>query len=208
MPKPLLIATYNPAKLGRYQAILNSFPELEACSPEALGIHIAVEESGASAAENARLKAQAFADASGLPALGIDEALYISALPADQQPGVMVRRNGGKPLDDAALLAAFLEIARRLEPKQRAIRWLYALCLVVPGGEIYSAETGWSGWLTDTPALPYQPGYPLSSILLDGETRKPIRRLSAAEARRREEPLYQAVGQMVRAWLKMGEEPR
>ena len=193
----LLIATHNPAKLRRYQAILASFSALAVLAPGDLGMNLAVEESGATAAENARRKAAAYAAASGLPSLGIDEALYIPALPPEEQPGVFVRREGGRAQTDEELLAVYLQKARRLSTEQRAVQWIYAICLALPDGRTFAAQSGWSGWLSDQPCLPYPPGYPLSAVLLDGQTHKPVNRLSEEETRLREAPLARAVGDLV-----------
>jgi XTP/dITP diphosphohydrolase len=81
----LLIATTNPGKRREIDEILHGAPValvgLEACPgiPEP-------EESGATFAENARLKALYYAAATGLPSAADDSGLEIDAL--DNQPGV------------------------------------------------------------------------------------------------------------------------
>lgn len=197
----LLIATRNPAKLERYRRALAQFPDLLVLSPLDVGLDLAVVEEGGSAADNARLKAHIYAAAAGLPALGIDEALFIPALPPDQQPGVLVRRNGGRPLLDEELLEVFLERARSLSPEQRAVQWVFALCLALPDGRSFSDQAVWGSRLSDWPHRPYPPGYPLSAVLIDAETGKPVTRLSEAEARRRDRPVYEAAARLVGQWL-------
>ena len=155
---PLLIATRNPAKLERYRRALDRFSDLPVLTPQEVNLDLAVEEDGATAAENASLKARAYAEAALLPALGIDEALFIPALPPSQQPGVLVRRNGGRSLTDEELLDTYLERARSLAPEQRAVQWIFALCLALPDGRSFSDQAGWNGWLSDRAYLPYQPG--------------------------------------------------
>jgi len=197
----LLIATRNPAKLRRYRAILGQFPGLEVLSPQDLGLDLSVAETGATAAENAHLKASAYAAASGLPALGIDEALYIPALSPEDQPGVYVRRahlaDGGS-LGDEELLGFFLETARRLPSDQREVQWLYAVCLALPYDQAHwSDQSYWSAWLSEKPFLPYEPGYPLSAILCDRITGKPVRAMTVEEQNQREGPLTAAVVRLV-----------
>ncbi len=200
--RSLLLATHNPAKLQRYQGLLAPFAWLRLLAPADLGLRLNVVETGTSAAENARLKAEAYAGAASLPALGIDEALYIPALPPEAQPGVLVRRNGGKTLDDEALLEMFLSLARSLPPEQRGVSWVFALCLTLPdNGPHFTAQAGCSGWLSDQPCRPYAPGYPLSAILLDGATHKRVRRLSTAETKRREAPLADALAELIHQWV-------
>ena len=57
MTMKLLIATHNPGKLREYTALLAGLP-LTLISPDALGIHLKVTESGTTYLENARLKAR------------------------------------------------------------------------------------------------------------------------------------------------------
>lgn len=203
---PLILATRNPAKLDRYRRALAQFPDLLVLSPRDVGLDLAVAEDGGSAAENACLKARAYATAAGLPALGIDEALFIPALPPDQQPGVLVRRNGGRSLSDEELLDVFLERARSLLPDQRAVQWVFALCLALPGGPSFSDQAVWGGWLSDRPYHPYRPGYPLSAALIDAGTGKPVTCLSEAESRQRDQPVYAAIARLVGAWLSISED--
>ena len=194
----ILIATLNPAKLERYRRMLADYPQLEPRSPQEMGLRLTVEENGATAAENARLKASQYAAASGLPALGIDEALFIPGLPAEEQPGVYVRRKQGRALSDEELLATFQEKARGVPEDQRGVRWVFAVCLAMPEGRFYETEAGWDGILTDQPRLPISPGYPLSSILIDAATGKLVRDLTAEESRQRDRQLAERVVQILR----------
>lgn len=203
---PLLIATRNPAKLDRYRRALAQFPSLTVLSLQEAGLNLAVAEDGISAAENARLKAEVCAAAADMPALGVDEALFIPALPADQQPGVLVRRRGGRSLPDDELLAVFLELTRGLAPERRAVQWVFAMCLALPGGRVFEDQVCWSAQLSDRPCLPYQPGYPLSAVLIDPAAGKPVNRLSEAEARKRDRPVSDAVARLVGAWLSADED--
>jgi XTP/dITP diphosphohydrolase len=199
----LLIATQNPAKLRRYRTLLADYPDLKLLAPSDLALSLDVVESGSRASENARLKAQAYAIASGLPALGIDEALFFPALPPEQQPGVWVRRRGGKAQDDEQLLATFLGLARALPPERRRVMWQFALCLALPeSGELYQEEAHWSGTLSEQPTRPYSPGYPLSAILIDDLSGKPVLRMTEQELRERERPLAEALNRLLQSWQR------
>lgn len=93
----LVIGTTNPAKLRRYQTILERLaaarelvPTLEVLSLRDLPMivqAVQVEEDGATALENARKKARTYACASGLPTLGIDEALMVTGLAPEEEEG-------------------------------------------------------------------------------------------------------------------------
>ena len=70
-----------------------------------------VEETGATLEENARLKAEALARATGLPAIADDTGLEVDAL--DGAPGVHSARFAGPDASYADNVALLLERARR-----------------------------------------------------------------------------------------------
>jgi len=100
---PILIATTNPGKLVEIQDLL---PGFELALPRDLGIELDVEETGATYAENAGLKARAYCQASGLVTLADDSGLEVDAL--DGQPGLHSARYspvpGARDPDRRALL--------------------------------------------------------------------------------------------------------
>ena len=92
MPRPkLLIATHNPGKVREYCALLGDVP-FDLVSLSDAGINEAVDETGTTFEDNARLKAQAYAAASGLTTLADDSGLEVDALGG--QPGVRSARYG------------------------------------------------------------------------------------------------------------------
>ena len=97
MPLKLLIATNNRHKLEEFQEILANLP-LTITYPAAEGIHLEPAETGATFAENAIIKARAFAQASGLLTLADDSGLEIDALGGE--PGVYSARYGHTAKDD------------------------------------------------------------------------------------------------------------
>lgn len=189
----LLIGTQNPAKFARYKAILHEIPGLNVVSPADIGLTLSIVEDGASAADNARIKARAYAQATGLPTLGIDEALYMDALPPDEQPGTYVRRFLGYAASDEELLHAFLEKVRRLTLEERAVTWVYAVCLAMPDGRELQDQAEIPAVFIDQPVMPLLPGYPLSSILFNTEIGKAHREMSPAEERQRLMPLCEKI---------------
>lgn len=84
----LVVATGNPGKLKEMQAILAGLDWELALKPDALEI----EETGATFAENARLKASEVAKATGKWAIADDSGLAVDAL--DGAPGVYSARYG------------------------------------------------------------------------------------------------------------------
>ena len=90
----LVLASKNLGKIAEFERMLGQ----QANSVKVLGLNDFpdmpdVEESGKSLSENARLKAQAIARFTNLPALADDSGLFIDALNAD--PGVLSARWAG-----------------------------------------------------------------------------------------------------------------
>src|SRR6266581_7632734 len=85
----LLLATTNRHKLEEYRAIFSDLP-FTLLSLYDVQLDIQVEETGTTFAENAELKARAYAQASGMIALADDSGLEIDALGG--APGVYSAR--------------------------------------------------------------------------------------------------------------------
>ena len=69
-----VLASQNKHKLEEMQAILSAHG-VEAVLQSDLGLHVDVEETGDTFAENALLKAKAVMEASGLPAIADDSGV-------------------------------------------------------------------------------------------------------------------------------------
>jgi XTP/dITP diphosphohydrolase len=103
----LLIASENPGKLVEIRAILQGMP-IRLVSPGDLGLRLDVAETGQTYAENAGLKARAYAQAGRMAALGDDSGLEVAAL--DGGPGLYSHRFSPKPhASDADRRAYLLE---------------------------------------------------------------------------------------------------
>ena len=87
----LLIATNNKGKLAELQAILQEL-DIDLVRPADIGLELEVEEDGQTYVENAKKKALAFSQASGLTALADDSGLEVDAL--DGAPGLHSKRFG------------------------------------------------------------------------------------------------------------------
>lgn len=195
-----LIGTANPAKFQRYQTILTQLGIADVVSPRDLGQLLPIVEDGQTAGENARRKAVAYSQATGLPTLGIDEALYIPALPAGEQPGPNVRRYVGRTATDEELVAAMLAKIGPLPAGQRQAVWIYALCLAWPPGRDISAEVTIEELFTDQPFLPIRPGYPLSSLLYVPVFGKTLAQMTPAEESEHLAPLYAQLANLCAVW--------
>jgi len=149
MPRPftdrkLVLATHNPGKLGELVELLAPWG-IEVVSAGALGLP-EPEETGETFIDNARLKARAAMEASGLPALADDSGLCIAAL--DGRPGVHTADWAGTPRDfTKAMARAQAELG---EAADRSARFCSTLVLVWPDGH----EEIFEGWVDGTLVWP------------------------------------------------------
>ena len=133
----LLLASQNPGKLREMQFILQDLP-IQIISPAQLDIQLDVEETGETYAENAALKAKAFAKASGLIALGDDSGLEVDAL--GSAPGLYSARYAPIPHADDGDRRNFLLKNLAAHPRPWTARFRATIAIALPNGEIYFSE--------------------------------------------------------------------
>lgn len=130
----LLIATTNPGKLAEFRELLGDLP-VELVLPER---DLQVAETGRNYAENAALKARAYAAASGLPALADDSGLEVDALGG--APGLFSARYSPLPgASDADRRAHLLANLRGL-PRPWTAHFHCTAAVALPDGELHLAE--------------------------------------------------------------------
>ena len=110
-------ASNNAGKLKELRRILEQMGH-EVKSLRDLCIDLDPEETGTTFAENARIKAEAFCKASGLPTVADDSGLCVDALHG--APGVYSARYAGHHGDDAANNAKLLHEMADVPAGQRA----------------------------------------------------------------------------------------
>ena len=148
MSTKLLIATHNRGKLREYAELFDGLP-LHLLGPDDLGLDLDVQESGATYADNARLKAQAYAQAVGLLTLADDSGLEVDTL--DGAPGVRSARYApGKDADRVTALLHALEQAGATG-EDRAARFRCVIVLMSPDGRAWTTEGTCPGRIIDTP---------------------------------------------------------
>lgn len=130
-----VLASRNPGKLKEMRQILAQFG-MEVLTPAELGIDAEVEETGATFAENARLKAEAICALSKLPAIADDSGLCVDAL--NGGPGVYSARYGGEGLDDRGRTALLLSSMRG--QTSRAAHFACAIACAFSNGDLLTAE--------------------------------------------------------------------
>lgn len=165
----LVVATHNPGKLAEIAELLAPF-RIDAVSAGSLGI-CEPEETEATFAGNARLKALHSARASGLPALADDSGLEVAALGGE--PGIYSARWAGPDKDFCAAMAKVESLLRdkgAIQPGQRRANFTCALCLAWPDGEAQIFEGKVFGTLVFPPRGTLGFGYD-PMFLPDGESR-------------------------------------
>lgn len=125
----LVLASHNPGKLREIEDLLRPHG-IAVVSAGALGLPEPVEDAP-DFAGNARIKALAAAQASGLPALSDDSGFCVAAL--EGAPGVLSARWAGPAKDFAAAMA--MVHARMGDAEDRRAWFIAALCLAWPDGQ-------------------------------------------------------------------------
>src|SRR5829696_2803800 len=146
----LVIATHNKGKLVEMRELL-ALHGVEAVSASELNLP-EPEETGTTFAANARIKAEAAAQASGLPAFADDSGLAVDALGGD--PGVYSARWGGPDKDFAAAMGkveAGLQERGATTPAQRRAHFVSVLCVAWPDGHVEEFEGRVDGTLVWPP---------------------------------------------------------
>lgn len=144
--KRLLIASNNPGKVREYRNIFRDLP-LELVTPADLGLDMEVEESGATYEENARRKALAFAQQSGLVTLADDSGLEVDAL--DGEPGPRSHRYSAG--SDAERYRLLLQRLQDVPDGQRTARFRCVAAIATPDGETYTVEGTCPGVILSAP---------------------------------------------------------
>ena len=192
MKKPLLVATTNPAKLEEYRLLLRGY-DLAALSLREAGIDDRVpEESGATFAANALLKARFYFARAHLPTIADDGGLMVDALGGE--PGVRSHRWLAEDGDAAAhgdldrALAA--EVIRRMagvEPARRGARLRAAAALVYEErGRVAErvTEAALEGVIAERVWPRMRPGFPYRAVLFLPDRGRYLGELSDEEAAR------------------------
>jgi XTP/dITP diphosphohydrolase len=169
----IVVASHNKGKIIEINELVRPFG-LEAISAGALGLP-EPEETETTFAGNARLKAVAAMEASGLPALSDDSGLMVEALGG--APGIYSARWAGESKDfNHAMRTVAEELSRRhawprpgsSESAPRA-SFICALCLAMPGEAPHIFEGRVDGHLVWPTRGPKGFGYD-PMFVPDGET--------------------------------------
>jgi len=133
----LLIATGNLGKLSEIQSLLNGLDVL-LITPAMVGINLDVEENGNTYAENAALKATAFAHTSGLLTLADDSGLEVDALGG--LPGIRSARFSPLPKATDADRRAYLLDLLKEHPHPWIAHFHCTVALATAEGKVHFAQ--------------------------------------------------------------------
>jgi len=190
----LLIATHNRGKLREYQEILAGL-SYELVTLDDVGIHEDVAETGATFAENARLKALEYARRSGLLTLADDSGLEVDALAGE--PGVRSKRYAGDGASDADRVVFLLAKLRDVPRAKRSARFRCVIVVASPLNATHEFDGTCEGEIAFAPRGTNGFGYdPVFLFPARGVTMAEL----ASEEKNRLSHRARA-GELARAWL-------
>jgi XTP/dITP diphosphohydrolase len=189
----LLIASNNVDKVVELRDLLGDCG-WDVVAPADLGLKLDVEETGSTYAENARLKAEAFMRASGLPALADDSGLEVDAL--DGEPGALHHVNGWDGRDQDERIQILLDAMKDVPPGRRTARFRAVIVVLMPDGSeliedgtlegvISRAPSGAGGFGYDPVMFVPEQGLTVAQLSLDAKNAISHRGLAAAKMRER-----------------------
>ena len=143
----VVLASHNQKKMVEMKAILSQMG-VEVLSQAEVGVDLEPEETGTTFEENARIKARAVMEATGLPAIADDSGLMVDAL--DGQPGVYSARYGGPGLDDTGRWQLLLK--NMAGQTNRACKFVSVICCAFPDGTELMARGECPGVLAQGPS--------------------------------------------------------
>ena len=143
----LIVASHNRGKVREIKALLGPHG-IEPVSVAELGLP-EPEETGATFAANAELKARAAADAGKHPALADDSGLWVNALNGD--PGIYSARWAGADKDFKIAMARVERELKEKNARDLSAKFVCALSLAMPHGECQTFEGEVHGTLAFPP---------------------------------------------------------
>ncbi len=153
MVEIVVLATRNKGKLAELATLLQEFG-VEVKGLDDFPDVGEIEETGATFAENALIKAEAVSRATGLPAVADDSGLEVDAL--DGAPGIYSARYAGEGAAGESSMdeknnCKLLTALAGVEDARRTARFRCALVACTPGGKVIQAQGAWEGRILREP---------------------------------------------------------
>jgi XTP/dITP diphosphohydrolase len=152
----LVLATLNPAKGRELVALLGDVPFEIRLLADVPGARLP-DETGATYADNALVKARTAAALTGSLSLGDDSGLEVDALGGE--PGLYTARFGGPGLDDRGRWRLLLERVRDVPPARRTARFRCVIALAGPARAENVVEGVAEGVIAEAPRGSHGFGY-------------------------------------------------
>lgn len=133
----LVLATNNQGKAAEFQRIFEPLG-IEILTQKQVGVQIAVEETGTTFAQNAKLKAMAVYQLCGLPTVADDSGLCIDAM--DGKPGVYSARWYGEDTPYSEKNRRILEELRDIPKEKRGAQFIAHITCVFSSEDILECE--------------------------------------------------------------------
>jgi XTP/dITP diphosphohydrolase len=168
----LILATRNEHKLREFRALLD--PHEVVALPDDVELPA---ETGETFEDNARMKADSAASATGMPAVADDSGIEAAAL--DGRPGVRSARYAGDGASDEENLAKLLDEVS--DEGDRRVAYVCALAYAEPGAETRVFTERCEGELAREPRGDGGFGYDPAFVPADGENGRTMAELSVAE---------------------------
>ena len=176
----LLLGSTNRRKIREWRLMLDRIA-VELVDPHQLGLAVDAAETGETPEQNARIKAIAYCDASGVPAFSLDAALRIEGLADDQQPGVHVRRiGGGESATDTRMVRHYSALLRGLGGDAAGV-WTFGVALACDRDHVHTQRLTYWTTLLATPSPVLDPGAPLNSLQFDTSAGKYFSEMTPTE---------------------------
>ena len=154
MPREIVVATGNPHKVQEIRAILGPLGLVVRSLQDVGGPFPEPEETGRTFEANARIKAIAYAKATGCTVLADDSGLEVDALGGE--PGVdsavWAGAHGARAERDARNNARLAERMHGVPAERRAARFVCCMCLADASGQVLAQTRGtFEGRIGQTP---------------------------------------------------------
>ena len=155
----LLVATQNRGKVKEYRELLADLGDISWLSLWDVGLgEMDVEETGSTFEENARLKAAAYREVSGLITLADDSGLCVEIIDGD--PGIYSARYGYPEVTtDQGRYQLLLEKLKHVPHDRRTAHFECVVAIAAPGQEIEVTHGQIDGHIAEAPRGDYGFGY-------------------------------------------------
>lgn len=196
----VLFATTNPAKIANYKENLEK-RGIKVFTLKDLGLNVDVDETGKTAVENAKIKAETYGKIAKKITIGIDTSLFLENVPESKQPGTKVRRVNGKRLNDEEMIEYYSSLAKEYGGRILG-KWINGVA-IYDGKETKTFTYEKSKYyFTSERSQKIREGYPLDSITILPNTDKFLVEMTKEEKNKKTNFKYTEIADKIYEILK------